>query len=171
VAGHVVAGAGSSKRDLFLSESVGREAQARAARQANSRDTDAALKRLLKRDKGGMKAVQAARAFAKNARDKEAKAPGRDGRPSLKKRKKGEEEGDDDVSDDEGGGASASESDGGDGDGASVDADRSTKNTYSARVIKELGFDPGRGLRKGDDDPQNVYSKVRRDHSVAHLFK
>jgi hypothetical protein len=115
------------------------------------------LKRLLKRDKGGMKAVQAARAFAKNARDKEAKAPGMGGRSSLKKRKKSGEEGDDDVSDD-GGGASASESD--DGDGVSVGADRSTKNTYSARVIKELGFDPGRGRRKGDDDPQNVYSKV-----------
>ena len=154
VAGHVVAGAG--KRDLFLSESVGREAQARAARQANSRDTDVALKRLLKRDKEGMKAVQAARAFAKNARDKEAKAPGRDSRPSLKERKKGEE-GDDDVSDDEGG-ASASEND--DGDGVSVDADRSTKNSYSARVIKELGFDPARGRRKGDDDPRSVFSKV-----------
>jgi minichromosome maintenance protein 10 len=89
VAGHVVAGAGSSKRDLFLSESVGREAQTKAARQANSRDTDAALKLLLKRDKAGMQAVQAARAFAKNGPKKEAKAPGRDGGPSLRKRRRG----------------------------------------------------------------------------------
>jgi minichromosome maintenance protein 10 len=162
-----VAGAGAAKRDLFLSESVGREAQARAARQANSRDTDAVLKRLLKRDKEGMKAVQAARAFAKNARDKEAKAPGGDGGPSLEKRKKGEEEGDDDVSDD-GGGAGASESD--DGDGVSVDADRSTKNAYSARVIKELGFDPARGRRKGDDDPRSVYSKVRPSSNTSRIF-
>ena len=71
VAGHVVAGT-AGKRDLFLSESVEREAQARAARQVNSRDTDVALKRLLKRDKGGMNSVQAAHDFAKNAWDKEA---------------------------------------------------------------------------------------------------
>ena len=167
-----MAGAGSSKRDLYLSESVGREAQARAARQANSRDTDAALKRLLKRDKGGMQAVQAARAFAKNVRKKEAKAPGRDSGPSLRKRKKGEEgEGDDDVNDDEGGGsASASENDDGDGAGVSVGADGSTKNTYSARVIKELGFDPGRGRRKGDDDPHNVFSKVRPSPNTSSPF-
>ena len=47
VAGHVVAGT-AGKQDLLLGESAGREAQ------ANSRDTDVALKRLLKRvDKGG----------------------------------------------------------------------------------------------------------------------
>jgi minichromosome maintenance protein 10 len=171
VAGHVVAGSGAGKRDLFLSESVGREAQARAARQANSRDTDAALKRLLKRDKEGMKAVQAARDFAKHARDKEAKkALGKDVKLSLLekrgRRRKGEEEdGDDDddeddVSDD-GGSASNTEND--DSDGIAADADRSTKNAYSARVIKELGFDPTRGRhkRKGDDDSQNLCSKVR----------
>jgi minichromosome maintenance protein 10 len=147
VAGHVVAGT-AGKRDLFLSESVGREAQARAARQASSRDTDAMLKRLLKHDKEGMKAVQAAHEFAKNARDKEAKALGSDSRLSLEKKKKSE--------------GRASENHG-DGDGyvVFVDADRSTKNAYSAQVIKELGFDPTRGRRKVDDDPRKLYSKVR----------
>ena len=47
---YIVAGT-AGKWDLFLSESVGREARARAARQANSHDTDVALKQLLKRDK------------------------------------------------------------------------------------------------------------------------
>jgi minichromosome maintenance protein 10 len=160
VAGHVVAG---GKRDLFVNENVGREAQARAARKANSRDTDAALKRLLARDKEGMKAVQEARKFAKNVLGKqnaEGKALKKDG-SSRKARKKREG---DDVSDgdSESGidGECASESDGG------VSGDKPTKNAYSARVIKELGFDPT-ALRSGrgkDDHSRNVYSKVRVFH-------
>jgi len=164
VAGHVVA---AGKRDLFVNENVGREAQARASRLANSRDTDAALKRLLARDKEGMRAVQEARKFAKNARDKQnadnGKAPKKD-EPSHKKRKKREEEdGDDGVSDGESGidEGCASES-----DGASLDKDKPTKNAYSARVIKELGFDPtalksSRGRRKEDEGSRSLYTKVR----------
>jgi len=160
VAGHVVAG---GKRDLFVNENVGREAQARAARKANSRDTDAALKQLLARDKEGMKAVQEARKFAKNVLGKQnaqGKALGTDA-SSRKKRKK-KREGDHDVSDGDsesgidGGGGCASESDG-------VSGDKPTKNAYSARVIKELGFDPtarksSRDGHRKDDDSRN---KVR----------
>jgi len=146
VAGHVVA---AGKRDLFVNETVGREAQARAARKANSRDTDAALKRLLTRDKEGMKAVQEARKFAKNVLGKqnaEAKALRKDGSFSRRKKKKRER---DDVSD---------------GDSESESGDKLTKNAYSARVIKELGFDPTAlkssrdGRRK--DESQNMYSKL-----------
>jgi len=160
VAGHVVA---AGKRDLFVNETVGREAQARAARKANSRDTDAALKRLLARDKEGMKAVQEARKFAKNVLGKqnaEAKALRKDESSSRRKRKK---EGDD-VSDSD----SESESgiDGGcAGENEGVSGDKLTKNAYSARVIKELGFDPTarKSSRNGSrkDESRNIHSKVR----------
>ena len=164
VAGHVVAG---GKRDLFVNESVGREAQARAARKASSRDTDAALKRLLARDKEGMKAVQKARKFAKNVLGKqngEGKALGKGESSREKRRKREGDDVSDGDSDSESGidGGCASESDGDSGD-------KPTKNAYSARVIKELGFDPtalksSRDGRRKDDDSQSIYSKVRLRH-------
>ncbi|KAI0248406.1 hypothetical protein BJV78DRAFT_1236417 [Lactifluus subvellereus] len=156
VAGHIVA---AERRDLFLNETVGREAQARAARQASSRDTDRALKRLLARDKGGMKAVQEARRFAKRERAKriaDGKPLGSEGLPRNEKRREG------DVGDSDGGSEEECESDG-------PSTDKPTKNAYSAQVIKRLGFDPtlksSRG-RRGDDDPANHYSKVSSFHLV-----
>lgn len=162
VAGHVVA---AGKRDLFVNETVGREAQARAARKANSRDTDAELKRLLARDREGMKAVQEARKFAKDVLGKQNAEGGKAQSSSRRKRKKGEGDG---VSD--GGSESESESSEIDGGCASesegVSGDKPTKNAYSARVIKELGFDPtalksSRDGRRKNDESQNIYSKVR----------
>jgi minichromosome maintenance protein 10 len=139
VAGHIVAGVAGRKHDMFLKESLGREAQARSARRANSHDTDVALKRLLARDKEGMRAVQEARRFARKARKRQ------DGKAVVRK---GEEDvGDDDDNgddDDESSGSDEEEEncrDDGDG-GALADRPRPTKNAYSARVIKELGFDP-----------------------------
>jgi minichromosome maintenance protein 10 len=82
VAGHIVA---AGKRDLFLNETVGREAQARAARKAGSRDVDKTLKRLLSRDKEGMKAVQEARAFAKKMKSQQSAET----KPSGKERRRG----------------------------------------------------------------------------------
>ncbi|KAH9061907.1 hypothetical protein EDB87DRAFT_1682576 [Lactarius vividus] len=150
VAGHVVA---SGKRDLFVGENVGREAQARAARKAGSRDVDKALKRLLVRDKEGMKAVQEARAFAKKMKDqqKTAAKPGKEG-PSGTKKQKG-----DDVSEADSWTEEEDES-----DGASA-TDKPTKNAYSAQVIKQLGFDPTRKSAKGqsrEEDASSIYSKL-----------
>ena len=157
VAGHIVAGGASGKHDMFMKEKVGREAQARAARRTNSRDTDVALKRLLARDKEGMKAVQEARKFAMKAKAREKQRI-----PNGK-----EEEGDT--------GDSYSEGSGNDDEEDDVLADRprstTTKNAYSARVIKELGFDPtvrgthGRRREEGGEEeaeaPRNeIYSKV-----------
>ena len=167
VAGHVVAG---GKRDLFVNENVGREAQARAARKANSRDTDVVLKRLLARDKEGMKAVQEARKFAKNVLGKqnaEGKALRKDAASRKKRKKKGEG---DDMSD----GDSESGIDGGEGcasESGDVSGDKPTKNAYSARVIKELGFDPtalksSRDGRRKDDGSR---SKVRLLHVPSNL--
>jgi len=171
VAGHIVA---AGKRDLFVNESVGREAQARAARLASSRDTDVALKRLLGRDKEGMKAVQAARSFAKKKKKKKAaegqvaegkkvSKPGKDELQLLSSRKRKEEE---DSSDGESGV---------DDDDAEEGETRTTmRNAYTAQVIKELGFDPtlrssssADRRRKEKDDPRNIYySEVRFVSSI-----
>jgi len=161
VAGHIVAGGAAGKHDMFLKEKLGREAQARAARRTNSRDTDVTLKRLLARDKEGMRAVQEARNFGMKAktRDKQRISNGKE---------VGKEEADVGDSDSEGSGTDDEE------DNALVDRPRSTKNAYSARVIKELGFDPtvkshrgnhGRRHEEGDEEgleaSQNeIYSKV-----------
>ena len=149
VAGHIVA---SGKRDLFVNESVGREAQARAARKAGSRDVDKTLKRLLARDKEGMKAVQEARAFAKKIKDQQSTAtkPARKGGSSGGK--KNQE--DDNFSEAESRSQSEDDSDG---------SSKPSKNAYSAQVIKQLGFDPTRRSGKGqsrDDDPSSISSKV-----------
>ncbi|KAH9954877.1 hypothetical protein BC827DRAFT_1240840 [Russula dissimulans] len=166
VAGHIVA---SGKRDLFVNESVGREAQARAARRASSRDTDLALKRLLSRDKEGMEAVQAARSFVRKkkavagqvAGGKSVPKLGEDELELLSRKKRKEEE-------DSGDGMSESESGIDDDDDSEEEREETrttTRNAYSAQVIKELGFDPtlrssssraGR-RRKEKDDPQNTY--------------
>ena len=148
VAGHIVA---AGKRDLFVNETVGREAQARAARKAGSRDVDKTLKRLLARDKEGMKAVQEARAFAKKMKDQQGTATNPARKGGLSGGKKQEED-----SSSEAESRSQSEDD---SDGSS----RPTKNAYSAQVIKQLGFDPTRRSGKGqsrDDDPSSISSKV-----------
>jgi hypothetical protein len=172
VAGHIVAGGAAGKHDMFLKEKLGREAQARAARRTNSRDTDVALKRLLARDKEGMKAVQEARKFAVKAKAREKQRVA-NGKEALRKEEDGDRTGD-----------SGSESSGNDDeedDDALADRPRSTKNAYSARVIKELGFDPtvkslrgshGRHHEEGDEEepeaPRNeIYSKVLSVSSLA----
>ena len=150
VAGHIVA---AGKRDLFLNETVGREAQARAARKSGARDVDKTLKRLLARDKEGMKAVQEARAFAKKMKSQKGtvtKPSGKGGPSGIKKMQEAD---------------STSEAESGtEEEGSSDGADKPTKNAYSAQVIKQLGFDPTRGSAKGrsrEDDVSGISSKVR----------
>jgi minichromosome maintenance protein 10 len=165
VAGHIVAGA-SGKHDMFLKEKVGREAQARAARKANSRDSDVTLKRLLARDKEGMRAVQEAYEFAEKTKKKHRSAGGK---VVGKEADAGDDESESSGTDDE----ENSES----GDGFSADRPRpttTTKNAYSARVIKDLGFDPtsksfrgGHGHRReGEDSRNKIYSEVRSVSSI-----
>ena len=188
VAGHIVAGGAAGKQDMFLKEKLGREAQARAARRTNSRDTDVALKRLLARDKEGMKAVQEARKFAMKAKAKEREKKKTKTKRIPNGKKVGKETGDDD------GESSANDEDEEEEEEEDTLADRpktmtTTKNAYSARVIKELGFDPtvkslrgSHGRRRRDreeeggdseegEEPEGsrneIYSKVL---SVSSLF-
>jgi len=173
VAGHIVAGGAAGKHDMFLKEKVGREAQARAARRTNSRDTEVALKRLLARDKEGMRAVQEARKFAKKAKAREKQQIAN-----------GKVEGGDGDSDSDGSGNNDEEEDDAlDDRTKSTTTKKKKNNAYSARVIKELGFDPtvnslrgshGRRREGGDDEegeegeaaaPENeIYSKVLSFH-------
>ncbi|KAI0287870.1 hypothetical protein BC826DRAFT_1108132 [Russula brevipes] len=171
VAGHVVA---TGKRDLFLSEHVGREAQARAARRASTRDTDVALKRLLARDKEGMKAVQEARKFARKAREKQI-ASGKGKQSGKKKREEQEQEEGDDDDDDGSDDGFDEEPEGDDGALDNNNNNRPAKNAYySAEVIKDLGFDPtlksSRGRRRKDDS-RNLYSQLTELASRRELDK
>ena len=176
VAGHIVAGAAAGKHDMFLKETVGREAQARAARKANSHDTDVALKRLLARDKEGMRAVQEAREFAKGTKKKQRVAGGK-----VVGKEAAEVGGDDDDDGDDGESSGTYDNESCESDGAlprpaTKNTKTATKNAYSARVIKELGFDPtsksfrgGHGQRRdGEEDARNKkYSEVLSVSSLS----
>ncbi|EPQ55896.1 hypothetical protein GLOTRDRAFT_40728 [Gloeophyllum trabeum ATCC 11539] len=134
VSGHVVSGS-SGKNDMFVSETIGREGQAKAARKLAAKDADKALRGILKRDKEGMKAVVKAREFGLKEKEKTK------GGVNKKGDAKGKEKAD---------APEASE-------GTSK-----VKNAFSAKMIKELGFDPTNknGSRKADEDSE-VQKKVR----------
>ena len=172
VAGHIVAGGAAGKHDMFLKEKLGREAQARAARRTNSHDTDVALKRLLARDKEGMRAVQEARKFAMKAKARDTKqqiANGKEVEEGDTGDSYGETSGNDDEEDDAL------------GDRPRSKTKKTTTNAYSARVIKELGFDPtvkslrgshGRRREEGDEEEpegsrNEIYSKVLSVSSLS----
>lgn len=143
VSGHVVSG-GSDSRNIFVSESYGRDAQAKAARMSSTKDADRALERLLRKDKEGMKTLAAARAFVKQPiAPKKQNDSAEHGQAKKRKRRA------DDTPE-------ASESSGDE----SADGNSSRKNAYSAQLIRNLGFDPtAKEGRKAVD--LNVQKKVR----------
>ncbi|KAL4077770.1 hypothetical protein J3A83DRAFT_4356667 [Scleroderma citrinum] len=122
VSGHVV---GGSTGNLFVSERLGREAQAKAQRRLE-KNADRELKVLLDRDKEGMKAVTKAREFAAQ------KAKASNGKLDKSKQKA----------------SSVSV----EGESCAKDSATATKQAYSASIIKQLGFDPaGRVGQRADD--------------------
>lgn len=119
LSGHVV-NDGDSSNSMYVSERLGREAQAKAARHVSSRDTERTLETLLKRDKEGMRAVNAARDYNKKMERRLAK-----GLEVEKRDGKGKQrEVDLDSEDDE------------------EELKKPSKNAYSASLIKAIGFDP-----------------------------
>ena len=149
VSGHVISG-GSDSRNLFVGETVGRDAQARAARQS-TKDADRALQQLLKRDKDGMKAVAAARAFVKQSIGAKTEKTSKAGKVDLGKRKRRDPSEESDESSD---------------DDLVVDEKKpAEKSAYSAQLIRNLGFDPtSRDGRKTTD--VQVQRKVRTIYHV-----
>ncbi|KAI0032849.1 hypothetical protein K488DRAFT_85447 [Vararia minispora EC-137] len=114
VGGHVV----NDKRNLFLSENIGREAQARAQR-LSKKDTDRQLKSLLDRDREGMQHVELAREHARKLRQAN--------RNGCRKEKPDKGESKESV------------------DAVPADSGKepgSAQAAYSAEVIQKLGFDP-----------------------------
>ncbi|KAI0929551.1 hypothetical protein AcV7_005381 [Taiwanofungus camphoratus] len=125
VSGHIVSGNNDSN-SLFVSESMGRDAQAKASRKISTKDADRALQQLLKRDKEGSKALFSARQFSKRIANTADKVN------TVDRKNKAMGKSDGDLSD----GASDTES---------SDDDKTKnprKNAYSAHLIRQLGFDP-----------------------------
>ncbi|KAL0952672.1 hypothetical protein HGRIS_006916 [Hohenbuehelia grisea] len=138
VSGHVVSSG--------VSEAMGREGQARAQRKLQAHESDRALKKLLRRDKEGMRAVLAAREVGSSGKCEKAKSrkggkgdrggKGDDSSSSRSKAKGKDKAKAETASTQE---ESSSEDD--DDETTSKNGARS-KPAYSAEVIKKLGFDP-----------------------------
>ncbi|KZT02785.1 uncharacterized protein LAESUDRAFT_738494 [Laetiporus sulphureus 93-53] len=157
VSGHIVSGANDAK-SLFISESLGRDAQAKASRRGSAKAADEALQKLLKRDREGTKALVTAREFGKRAsKEEKGKAV-----PGKRKREIDENE---------------SGTTGMDGERGSADEEeprKKRKTAYSAQMIKRLGFDPTAkdGRRAADDEVQSklaVLAALQTSRRQIHL--
>ncbi|KAI0818905.1 hypothetical protein BC629DRAFT_1636550 [Irpex lacteus] len=149
VSGHIVSNS-TSTQSLFVSESVGRDAQAKAARKAKEREEEGVLMEgLRRRDREGVRVLWAAREFAERAK---VEAKGKDakgkGRPL-------------EASDNEGG-EDSEEGEKEEGE----EGKTKLKSAYSATLIRTLGFDPT-GKRKGATakDVQDKLSALASIHA------
>ena len=125
LSGHVVSN-GPNSSSLFVSERMGQDAQAKAARVVSKKETDRALAQLLKRDKDGMRAVKAAREHGRkmnSAGDGGEGGSGKGGKGANERKAKERQLSNSDQNSDS-------------------ETDRPVKNAYSANLIKALGFDP-----------------------------
>ncbi|KII90124.1 hypothetical protein PLICRDRAFT_159473 [Plicaturopsis crispa FD-325 SS-3] len=148
ISGHVVSGSGvSDPKSMYVAETMGREGQAKAARRMSAKDSDRTLKALLERDKEGMRAVVRAREVAAKA-EKGASETSKAGKSqpsrSKQKRKRGSSEDSDDNGEKE----------------SAAPQPNPHQKTYSAQVIKDLGFDPAikPGQRRAEDP--NIQKKL-----------
>jgi len=115
--GHVISGSGGDSRSMYVGETLGREAQAKASR-VSAKDADRTLKALLEKDKEGTRALIKAR-----------QASGRKDTTKNTNSSSSKRESDPLSSDSE-------EEEG------SSHPHPPRKNAYSADVIRKLGFDP-----------------------------
>ena len=148
ISGHLVSGSSSDPRTMFLSETIGRDGQAKAKRtMGGGRDAaDRALKALLERDKEGMKTVMRAREVGKVLiKSEEGRKEG-----SKSERGKGKRN---QVADDE---EEEEESD----EGLDARGEKKRQSFYSAGVIRSLGFDPSIKIGQRRTDNTNSQNKV-----------
>lgn len=141
--GHVVSGSSGDSRSMYVSETIGREAQAKASR-VSAKDADRTLKSLLEKDKEGTRALLKARQVA--CRNDGAKGIGS---PSQKL------ESDHIHSDSE-------------EEGGTSRPHAPRKNAYSADIIKKLGFDPT--SRAGKKSKQQVAELQRKVNDRLYFF-
>ena len=156
VSGHIISGGASDPQSMYISETMGREGQAKAKRQMDARNSEKVLKALLERDKEGMEAVMRARAVNK-AGSKEEKRPKASNRRERVEKKP----------------ASVNLNSSGSENETAVlplkdNAPR--KHAYSASVIQSLGFDPA--LKPGQKrvEIKNVQDKVRISECLPHTL-
>ncbi|KAF9649564.1 hypothetical protein BDM02DRAFT_3268637 [Thelephora ganbajun] len=115
--GHVISGSAGDSRSMYVGETIGREAQAKASR-ISAKDADRVLKALLEKDKEGTRALIKARQASSR------KDPTKDTNSSSSKRELDPPSGDSEEEE------------------GSSQPRPSGKNAYSADVIRMLGFDP-----------------------------
>lgn len=148
VSGHVVSGTSSDPRTTYLTETIGRDGQAKAKRKMGGGQdaADRALKALLERDKEGMKAVMSARetgkVLAKSEEDRKEINKCEQGKGDLKGKRK-------QVADD----ACDEEPD-------ACGAEKKRQSSYSAGIIRSLGFDPSIKMGPRRTDNTNSQNKV-----------
>lgn len=115
--GHVISGSAGDSRSMYVGETIGREAQAKASR-ISAKDADRTLKALLEKDKEGTRALIKAR-----------QASGLKDTPKDTDSSSSKQKSDPLPSDSE------------EEEGSSQQR-LPRKNAYSADVIRKLGFDP-----------------------------
>jgi minichromosome maintenance protein 10 len=156
IPGLATIGSGSDLNGLFVAETMGREGQAKAHRKLARKDADRALKTLLERDKEGMKVVLTAREFVmqeaheqrKGAQAGKGNGKGKGIEKGGKERERGRD-------------ATAK---------PNAEETASSKHSYSAEVIKQLGFDPvvKAGHRRPGD--LSTQKKVCSCHTCSFLL-
>lgn len=160
VSGHVV---GGTSGDMFTAEKLGREAQEKAKRRLGQ-GADKELKKLLDRDKEGMRAVTKAREVAKKMlkASEDGKGRGRGKKVDKGKGKAMERDVEKDEYED------------GDGDEGPTSAGVPAKPAYSASIIKHLGFDPAAKAGRKRTEDLTIQKKVRLSQYhgmlLRHLF-
>ena len=158
VSGHVVSGTSSDPRTTYLSETIGRDGQAKAKRKmGGGKDgADRALKALLERDKEGMKAVMSAREagklLVKSEEGKKEKNKSEQGKGDRKGKRK-------QVADD----ACDEEPD-------ACGAEKKRPSSYSAGIIRSLGFDPSIKMGPRTTDNTSSQNKVHFSNLLSYLL-
>ncbi|KAI0073172.1 hypothetical protein K474DRAFT_1603813 [Panus rudis PR-1116 ss-1] len=172
VSGHIVSGR-SDPRNMYVNETIGRDAQARAAR-VSAKEADKELESLLQKDKEGMKYVLSAREYAKKLKkDEEGSGEkNKKGKGTEKKSKAKKDEGKGTGTGKERDSSPSSDSDGtsddAHGSGDETKKSKHAKHAYSASLIRNLGFDPtGRDLRKTEkvDEVQKKLNALAALHA------
>ena len=119
ISGHIISGSAGDARTLYAAESIGRDGQAKARRKLAGAEGDMSLKRLLERDKDGMRAVMLARETGTGSALLRGSKGGKGKEHGVEK----------------GAGKSTPSA-------KPQSVDGAPKTVYSASVIKGLGFDP-----------------------------
>ncbi|KAF8889089.1 hypothetical protein BD779DRAFT_1623344 [Infundibulicybe gibba] len=146
VSGHIVSGSANDPNTLHISETIGREGQARARRRTAGQNADRTLKALLERDKEGMKAVIKAREVGMEGKEEQKEKLGkRKPNPAGNGKTKVADLSNENESADEAPAINTAEI-------------QLAKHSYPAAVIKKLGFDPtlkfGQKQNNGDSAMQ-----------------